>query len=447
MDNLEESVDISEFDLSRQDKQRTCEALYSEAQYRFYYFKFISLSEDGNSVKFTYISDLGGVARNKETFYAHYGQLIYNMVPESYSDLQKVLAVYQYLCKNSDYTPDMNDSLSFTPYSILVNGMGICNGYANLAANVLTRMGVDAEYVGNGAHAWNLVMLDGNYYHTDVTFGAGYAGSADNELCYVLMDDAERRRSFENAGIAQSGIIIGYPGLNPESAPECTDTRYSLYNTIYYCYAFDFEHEKIYYCNDGGIMRMNTDCTQIEDFCPNRAFSMEYYNGVLYYLDYDCNLYRLVEGGSPELVDGSGRNTYLELDGAVLKYGENSSVHQSISLSKYSYDELSAKSISDKTVQMPRSQSFYIDVDFSIPMDTECNWSDYIFLFDGAGNPITAHLSWMSDGATLRIRPKDCVADFGSVSVYITEGAPAANGAPLTSSYSIKIEIVSGLSN
>ena len=38
---------------------------------------------------------------------------------------------------NSDYTDDMQDSLTHSPYSILMKGKGICGGFSNLGLNGL----------------------------------------------------------------------------------------------------------------------------------------------------------------------------------------------------------------------------------------------------------------------------------------------------------------------
>lgn len=53
-DNKEASVDVSEFPLSISEKARTCDSLYPEGGFQFYYLKYIRLSGDGNTVNFMY---------------------------------------------------------------------------------------------------------------------------------------------------------------------------------------------------------------------------------------------------------------------------------------------------------------------------------------------------------------------------------------------------------
>ena len=69
---------------------------------------------------------------------------------------------------NSDY----QESYYFT--SLLNYSTGVCQAYSELFYLLCIRAGVDCQIVygdSNGVgHAWNLVELDGDYYHIDVTF-------------------------------------------------------------------------------------------------------------------------------------------------------------------------------------------------------------------------------------------------------------------------------------
>lgn len=60
---------------------------------------------------------------------------------------------------------------SYSPYGILVEGMGVCQGYAIAYALVMTYLGVDCEYVESHEleHAWNVISIDGSKYIVDVT--------------------------------------------------------------------------------------------------------------------------------------------------------------------------------------------------------------------------------------------------------------------------------------
>ncbi len=103
----------------------------------------------------------------------------------------KALFVHDTIILNCQY--DMatynnrdKDSLAFTAYGCLVNGLAVCDGYAKAYQLLLNRMGMECGYVygtaandlATGDHAWNYVNIDGAYYMVDVTWDdpVGYSG-------------------------------------------------------------------------------------------------------------------------------------------------------------------------------------------------------------------------------------------------------------------------------
>lgn len=57
-----------------------------------------------------------------------------------------------------------------TIYGVFVDRKAVCAGYARAYQFLLKLMGIEAAYVSSGVHAWNLVKLEGDYYHLDVTW-------------------------------------------------------------------------------------------------------------------------------------------------------------------------------------------------------------------------------------------------------------------------------------
>ena len=87
------------------------------------------------------------------------------------STYDKVLAVHDYLCNHVNYVEDESDC--YRAYGALVNGTAVCEGYALAFQRIMDSMGIPC-YVASGtykggAHAWNIVQVDGQWYHLDVT--------------------------------------------------------------------------------------------------------------------------------------------------------------------------------------------------------------------------------------------------------------------------------------
>ena len=58
-------------------------------------------------------------------------------------------------------------------YGVFVQKKAVCAGYAKALQYLLNLLGIECTYVTSERHAWNLVKLEGDYYHLDVTWGDG----------------------------------------------------------------------------------------------------------------------------------------------------------------------------------------------------------------------------------------------------------------------------------
>lgn len=101
------------------------------------------------------------------------------------TDYQKVSAIYHYICSAVEYDYDNleNDEyiLKFSTYAAQVNKIAVCQGYTTLFYRLALEAGLDNRVVTGEAinaqgetesHAWNLVLLDADYYYLDATWDA-----------------------------------------------------------------------------------------------------------------------------------------------------------------------------------------------------------------------------------------------------------------------------------
>lgn len=100
---------------------------------------------------------------------------------ESKTSYEKILAVYDYICKNITYDyvhlEDTTYMRKHTAYAALVDKTAVCQGYALLLYRMLLELGVENRLVvgisGDENHAWNIVEIDGLHYNLDATWDAG----------------------------------------------------------------------------------------------------------------------------------------------------------------------------------------------------------------------------------------------------------------------------------
>lgn len=127
------------------------------------------------------------------------------------TDMEKVVAVHDYLVVNTIYSEeeDKADYLA-TAYSVLIEGEGQCQGYAEAFTALLMLSGVETKVISGDAldssatyqpHAWNLVMIEGDWYHVDATWDdpiPDTGGSALHTYLFRSDDFFERDHSWSD---------------------------------------------------------------------------------------------------------------------------------------------------------------------------------------------------------------------------------------------------------
>lgn len=99
---------------------------------------------------------------------------IVQKMPKNWSDDKKVRYVNDYIVRHTAYKLKSKES-PYTPYSILFNREGVCEGYALTAYLLLKAADVEIRYISGhadgGLHAWNMVKLKEKWYHLDTRPG------------------------------------------------------------------------------------------------------------------------------------------------------------------------------------------------------------------------------------------------------------------------------------
>lgn len=88
------------------------------------------------------------------------------------------------------WTNDIDFINSQTAYGAIMRGKAVCGGYTNAATAILNRAGFkNCIYVLNTdwSHAWNLIPVNGKYYHCDFTWSN--ANDKVVSKCYLLCSD------------------------------------------------------------------------------------------------------------------------------------------------------------------------------------------------------------------------------------------------------------------
>lgn len=167
-------LDVSEYKMTKEQLQLIYDELYHSGELPWYADEDCSYvyGEDLYVSKFR-PKVLNPKVYDRDTYEIKIAELIRDTCLEGMEDWQIVLSVHEYITSHVCYDESLKKN---TGYDALVNGTAACYGYAQLFMDVMKRQGIPCKIAvcrdtGNGAgHAWNVVQLDGSWYHVDATW-------------------------------------------------------------------------------------------------------------------------------------------------------------------------------------------------------------------------------------------------------------------------------------
>lgn len=112
-------------------------------------------------------------------------EVIDEVITEDMTDYEKEKAIYDWQVAWTSYNSDNLNPISdgqnetHTPYGVFRTHNAICVGNTTTFKLFMDALGIPCQIIHsteNGEHAWDVVQLDGDWYHVDVTFDGSYNG-------------------------------------------------------------------------------------------------------------------------------------------------------------------------------------------------------------------------------------------------------------------------------
>ncbi|QPQ33595.1 transglutaminase domain-containing protein [Lysinibacillus sp. JNUCC-52] len=220
-------------------------------------------------------------------------EIVATIEKDAKTDVEKVRAVNDYIVAKTAYT-EQTKSSPHSAYTVLAEHGGVCQGYALLAHTLLQKLGFETQYivgyVGKEGHAWNLVKLDGQWYHLDTTWNDPVPDrSGAIRYQYFLVDDRTMARDH-------TWIANDYP--------KAISTTYSYYQDI------DFPAQvgnQLFYSSisdDNKLYVLDMTTGKAQRVTKTRALYIVYADGWLYFSNYSHGAYltKIRPDGSGEQV-------------------------------------------------------------------------------------------------------------------------------------------------
>ena len=203
----DEEIDVSDIDISPYEIQYTYGNSYLNSEYAARQIVrdnvlHSTVSTIGFPI-FTYKYN-GNVATVKYTYHpawtddfikrviASYDEAISLINPDD-TDFAKALKLHDWIVKNVSY--GMSKTYSDFAVGALANRSSVCAGYAQCYQFLLSQVGVQSTYIAANTtkepHAWNLVKIDGHYFHVDCTWDRGLGINPNINHTYFMLNDEE----------------------------------------------------------------------------------------------------------------------------------------------------------------------------------------------------------------------------------------------------------------
>ena len=103
-------------------------------------------------------------------------KIINEVITNNMAVKEQIKAIHDYIINNTEYDTLKSDNIkdttykSNTAYGVLVEKYGICSGYSDTMKIFLDKLNIINYKISNDQHIWNLVYLDGTWYHLDLTW-------------------------------------------------------------------------------------------------------------------------------------------------------------------------------------------------------------------------------------------------------------------------------------
>ncbi len=118
---------------------------------------------------FTYLTD----AKKEKKVDAYVQEFANKFITNDMDDFHRAKAVNDFVVQLATYS-DEGASQGQSVYELISKETGVCQAYALLAYRLFLVADLDAKYVygysDNELHAWNLVNVNGDWYHIDTTW-------------------------------------------------------------------------------------------------------------------------------------------------------------------------------------------------------------------------------------------------------------------------------------
>lgn len=228
--DFEKSIDVSEFALTPTELLHIFSCVIKDDPYLFFVSRNLRYSYKTNGCVLSLTPQYTMTREKYEnavTYCMERVGAIAALLEHFDSEIEKALFLHDFICENFEYDDELkNDDI----YDFLLTGKGTCEAYMFLYTAVLRECRIESHFAASDAltHIWNIVRLDGEWYHVDLTWDDSASSEAVSRRHFLCSDKAvserghrdwyspinvdclsEKYDNFEFDGLLQSDVMLG----------------------------------------------------------------------------------------------------------------------------------------------------------------------------------------------------------------------------------------------
>jgi hypothetical protein len=179
--------------------------------------------------KFSYSESKETLQNKEKAVQDKVKDIISKVIKPDMKDYEKEVALHDYIVNNSKYDERLDSGNmpreSYDSYGVLINGVGVCQGYALAMDRLLKACGIESMVAFGEAndekvwsnHAWNIVNIGGQYYHLDTTWDDPVTKNGVNIVSYSYFNVTDEQIEKNHK-------------WNKADYPKCNSAEYSVNN-------------------------------------------------------------------------------------------------------------------------------------------------------------------------------------------------------------------------
>lgn len=214
---FEQSIDVSEFALTPTELLHIFSCVIKDDPYLFFVSRNLRYSYKTNGCVLSLTPQYTMTMEEYKgavTYCTERVRAIATLSEHFASEVEKALFLHDFICENFEYDDELkNDDI----YDFLLTGRGTCEAYMLLYTAVLRECGIESHFAASDSltHIWNIVRLDGEWYHVDLTWD----DSASSETV------SRRHFLYSDKAVSERGHRDWYSPINSE----CLSEKYDNY--------------------------------------------------------------------------------------------------------------------------------------------------------------------------------------------------------------------------